>query len=84
MGHWWEPGEEETATDRRKREHLKRVRQNLGAGGCQEHCMHDACSECCGTGVKLNGEACFHYIACPCAKCTPRRSTIGTGTLCCV
>jgi hypothetical protein len=79
---WWKDAEEETATDRRKREHLKRVRQNLG-GGIQEPCMHDGCQECCGTGIKLNGEACFHNIACPCPKCSPRCSTIGTGTLCC-
>lgn len=35
-------------------------------------CLHDACPDCHGTGRKANGNYCFHYISCPCPKCTPR------------
>lgn len=35
-------------------------------------CMHDACPECIGTGVKRDGSVCVHGISCPCPKCTPQ------------
>ena len=35
-------------------------------------CLHDRCPECHGTGKKLTGHACVHFISCPCPKCTPQ------------
>ena len=52
---------------RRQEEHLKQVNNDFG-----QPCMHDACPECMGTGVKRDGSACIHFISCPCPKCTPR------------
>lgn len=53
----------------RKRKHLERVK------GFQDNnwqpCMHDQCSDCCGTGIKENGTRCVHMISCPCPKCSP-------------
>ena len=34
-------------------------------------CQHDLCSGCFGTGVKLDGTPCIHYISCTCPKCQP-------------
>ena len=34
-------------------------------------CMHDNCSQCCGTGIKVDGLACVHMISCPCPQCSP-------------
>ena len=34
-------------------------------------CLHLACPECHGTGVKKSGQICVHHISCPCPKCTP-------------
>jgi hypothetical protein len=37
----------------------------------QEQCLHDACPECHGSGMKVNGGgACIHGISCPCPKCS--------------
>lgn len=36
------------------------------------NCLHDNCSECHGSGRKSTGEACIHFISCPCPKCTPQ------------
>lgn len=33
-------------------------------------CMHDECTQCHGTGIKVTGGACIHGIACPCPKCS--------------
>ena len=53
---------------RRQEAHLKGIlhRQN------EQPCLHDACSQCVGTGIKKDGSTCLHYISCPCVKCTPR------------
>ena len=50
-------------------EHLKKVNQNLES--MFEPCAHDQCPECHGTGIKLNGQKCIHYIYCNCRKCNP-------------
>lgn len=34
-------------------------------------CLHDTCTSCNGTGVKGSGAQCFHFISCPCTKCSP-------------
>lgn len=34
-------------------------------------CLHKTCQECKGRGIKKNGDYCFHYISCPCKKCSP-------------
>ena len=33
-------------------------------------CFHDACTQCYGTGIKIDGRPCVHGISCPCPKCT--------------
>ena len=34
-------------------------------------CLHDSCSECHGTGIKLSGGICWHALSCDCPKCRP-------------
>lgn len=34
-------------------------------------CLHDSCPECIGTGKKIGGEMCIHFISCSCPKCSP-------------
>lgn len=51
---------------RRQREHLDQVH-----GQNWQPCMHDACTECVGTGVKRDGTPCVHMLSCPCPKCSP-------------
>ena len=53
---------------RRQREHLDNVHRR---GRPFQPCMHDECSQCCGTGIKHDGSACVHMISCSCPKCTP-------------
>lgn len=53
---------------RRQREHLNRI---SGNDANWRPCMHDQCPSCLGTGVKADGGACIHGIACPCPKCSP-------------
>lgn len=38
----------------------------------QSNCLHDSCPECHGSGRKVNGGLCIHFISCPCPKCTPQ------------
>ncbi len=52
---------------RRQKDHLDEV---VGGNNWQP-CMHDACPECCGTGIKKTGGMCVHGISCPCPKCSP-------------
>lgn len=57
---------------RRQEEHLKNVRQ-LAVSKMTEYwtpCMHDQCTSCHGTGIKLDGSMCLHAIICPCPKCS--------------
>lgn len=52
---------------RRQAEHLRGVRDY------RQHwqpCLHDQCPECVGTGVRRDGSACVHSIACSCPKCS--------------
>lgn len=57
---------------RRRREHLEKVARRVAGACCQtQRCLHDACSECVGTGVKADGSACVHMLSCPCARCLP-------------
>lgn len=53
---------------RRQKEHIETVQ---GSYRRWRPCMHDACPECVGTGIKRTGGACIHGISCPCPKCTP-------------
>lgn len=54
---------------RRQREHLDAIGADSNANWSP--CMHDACPECVGTGVKRDGSSCIHFISCPCPRCTP-------------
>ena len=61
---------------RRQKEHLDRVHENLSHQGRGfnpqwQPCMHDQCTECHGTGVRVNGGSCVHCLSCPCPRCTP-------------
>lgn len=55
---------------RRQKEHLELVHE------CEmkewQPCLHDHCTSCHGTGVRLDGSACVHMLSCPCPKCSPR------------
>ncbi len=53
---------------RRQEEHLRKIRNPP----YWRPCMHDSCTQCHGTGIKLDGSTCIHMISCPCPKCTPR------------
>uniref|UniRef100_A0AAU8GI65 Antitermination protein Q n=1 Tax=Salmonella phage vB_SEnST11_KE23 TaxID=3161174 RepID=A0AAU8GI65_9CAUD len=46
---------------------LKKIGDLVGAGS---KCLHDACPQCGGTGVRKDGSLCFHGISCPCDKCS--------------
>ncbi len=36
----------------------------------QQQCLHDACTQCHGTGIKdFDGSLCVHHISCTCPKC---------------
>ncbi len=57
-------------TQRQHRENIRR----FNSGWKDDHfkpCLHDGCTQCHGTGVKLDGTMCVHMISCPCPKCTP-------------
>ncbi len=54
----------------RQEEHLKSIYKNNNDNNWRI-CFHDNCPECIGTGIKKDGSACIHGIACPCSKCTP-------------
>jgi hypothetical protein len=44
---------------------------NKGSWGhSSQQCLHDSCTECRGTGIKITGGACVHAISCPCPKCS--------------
>ncbi len=40
-------------------------------GDNQQHCLHDQCIACAGTGIRKGGGACVHHLSCPCPKCSP-------------
>lgn len=68
--------EYEKALRKKQSEHLKKVRENFKSLQKKipdrpwEPCLHDDCTECHGTGVKLNGSRCIHMISCYCPKCS--------------
>lgn len=51
----------------RKRRHLEMVNNR---GSHWQPCLHDGCTQCYGTGIKLDGSSCIHNLSCPCPKCT--------------
>jgi len=55
---------------KRQEEHLKNVQGFQDS--CWQPCLHDECTQCHGTGIKLDGTPCIHHISCPCPKCSPR------------
>lgn len=50
----------------RQLEHLKNIKSSW------RPCLHETCTQCHGTGIKLDGEICVHSISCPCPRCTPQ------------
>lgn len=62
---------------RRQEEHMRRM-QEYGRQRLPKWrpCLHDGCTECHGTGKKVDGSPCVHMISCPCPRCSP-------GVLCC-
>ena len=54
---------------KRKRDHLDRITGYQNSNWWP--CLHDQCQECHGTGIKINGGMCVHYISCQCPKCSP-------------
>lgn len=41
-------------------EHLKKVQENKDMNW--QPCLHDQCPECHGTGIRMDGYNCIHYI----------------------
>ena len=52
----------------RQKKHLEKVYRNIN----HQDCLHDLCSKCLGTGIKIDGSFCIHMISCKCGKCSPR------------
>ena len=63
-----EQKEYERDLQKRQEEHLRNIKGN---NSFWQPCLHDQCPNCHGTGIKLDGSACIHFISCPCPKCTP-------------
>lgn len=57
--------------ERKVREHRERIWKTTGEGDGKVRCLHLLCPSCWGTGQKVDGTACVHYISCPCPRCTP-------------
>ena len=59
---------------RRQEEHLRNIQTTWQPYTTSidnwKPCMHEACTECHGTGIKQNGSPCIHGISCPCPKCS--------------
>jgi len=53
----------------RKTKHLRKIMKRIN----KQSCLHDGCSTCCGTFIRLDGTACVHMLSCPCSKCSPWR-----------
>lgn len=53
----------------RQKIHLDNVSNPIGFW---QPCLHDQCLQCIGTGVKISGESCIHFIYCTCPKCSPQ------------
>ena len=50
-------------------EHLKKIEGYKILKRRGKPCLHDSCTECYGTGVKLDGSKCVHWVSCNCPKC---------------
>ena len=64
------PSDYDSDLQRRREEHLKKVKRFRWGDG-EKRCAHDACTQCVGTGVKIDGSRCIHMISCSCPRCTP-------------
>ena len=69
----------EAEVRRRKEEHMRRVATTTPHGTAYKigekkrpyiPCAHDSCTQCHGTGVKIDGTACIHMISCSRPKCS--------------
>lgn len=38
----------------------------------RQQCLHDSCELCSGSGKKIDGSVCIHYISCNCPNCSFR------------
>ena len=56
---------------KRQEEHLKKVKKFRWDEDSTERCAHNACSSCVGTGIRIDGSVCVHWISCRCRRCTP-------------
>lgn len=63
---------------RRQEEHLKKVNNRFNINW--KPCAHDQCQSCHGTGIKVDGSSCIHYISCDCPKCSPQMISTVTST----
>lgn len=67
-----EQHEYEKDLKRRQEEHLAKVNASKYNNPFWQPCAHEQCSECVGTGLKLDGGICVHHLYCSCPKCTPQ------------
>lgn len=51
----------EEALQRRRKEHLEKVERALYLQW--QPCLHDACPECVGTGIRRDGSSCVHCLS---------------------
>ena len=51
---------------RRQKEHFEKIKNKQGKF---TPCLHEKCTGCHGTGIKLDRSKCNHFISCPCPKC---------------
>jgi len=56
----------------RRRKHLEQIFKPTITTPTVADCLHNMCSECHGTFIKLNGTQCVHMINCKCSRCTSR------------
>jgi hypothetical protein len=59
---------------RKQHEHLARVQGFVFQNW--KPCLHEACPECYGTGIKVNGSSCVHNISCNCPRCSASYSIL--------
>ena len=54
----------------RQRRHLESVKRRIN--GPFRSCLHDSCQSCHGTGIKIDGSVCIHFLHCTCPRCSPQ------------
>ena len=64
---------------RRQAEHFKKIFENREDNW--KPCAHEQCPQCHGTGIKVDGSPCIHYISCSCPKCRPMSHCVSIGDL---